>query len=241
MVTSQTVGPVHGMGIEASELGVPLRPGNEEGKELIKGIEPTEVQVAAIHDIEGSRLGHQEIEDIDVMEPSLCNFDERGYIPMKVQERMHLDRGFMFAERRPGKEGQAQVDCGGIESVGGSIEFDTEFFIGIQGSCLGDQNLAEVGVHSPVTFLIRLGQSAPRYPASYAEMVELLSAGPKAGFNIPEAFPVGQLSEGHAEILIHAGKAACMIIAPVTVNAFAKFIHRQIVHDLRKDRFPEIH
>jgi len=229
------------MGIEASELGVPLSPGNKEGKGLIKGIEPTEVQVAAIHDIEGSRLGHQELKDIDIMEPSLCNFDERGYIPLKIHERMHLDCGFMFAERRPGKQGQTQVDCGGIESVGGSIEIDTEIFIGIQGPCLGDQDLTEVGVNSPVTFFICLGQSASRYPASYAEMVELLSAGPKAGFNIPEAFSVGQLSEGHAEILVHAGKAACMIVAPVPVNAFAEFVHRQIVHDLRKDRFPDIH
>jgi len=119
------------MGIEASKLGIPLSPDNEESEELSKGIEPPEVQIATIHDIESSRLGYQDIEYIDVMELSLCDFNERGDIPLKIHECMHLDCGFMFAERRPGKEGQTQIDCGGIESVSSSIEFDTEFFIGI--------------------------------------------------------------------------------------------------------------
>jgi hypothetical protein len=89
------------MGVYSSDLGVFLGPRNEEGKKLGKNVESFKVQVTAIHYIEGSRFRNQDIKDIDIMESSLGNLDERGDVAAKIQESMHLDGGFMLAERRP--------------------------------------------------------------------------------------------------------------------------------------------
>ena len=125
------------------------------------------------------------------MKRSIGDFDERGNVATEIQERMHFNGGFMLTERRPGKEGQAKVDSRGIQSVGGLLGFDAEVFIGVNGSRLGKQDLAEVGIHPPVSLFIRLGKGAARYSSSDAEMIELLPAGTETGFNVPEAFPVG--------------------------------------------------
>lgn len=111
------------------------------------------------------------------MELSIGDFDERGDASTKVHEGMHFDGGLMLAERCPGKEGQAKVDGRGIQGVGGLLEFDAEVFIGVKGSRLGNQDLAEVGIHPPVPFFIRLGKGAARYSTSDAKMIELLPAG----------------------------------------------------------------
>jgi hypothetical protein len=59
--------------------------------------------------------------------------------------------------------------------------------------------------------------------------------------NIPQDFSLRKLCEDHAEKLIHLGEAAGVMIAVVSINAFTKFIHRHVVHDLRKYGFSCIH
>lgn len=59
--------------------------------------------------------------------------------------------------------------------------------------------------------------------------------------NIPQDFSLRKLCEGHAEKLINLGKAAGVIIVVVPINAFTKFIHRHVIHDLRKYGFSGIH
>jgi len=220
------------MGIDSSELRVFLGPCDEEGEDLGKDIEPFEVQITAIHDVERSRLGNKDVKDIDVMEVSSSDFDERGDVASEVHEGVHFDSGLMLAERRPRKEGEAKIDGRGIQGVGGLLEFDAKVFIGVKGARLGNHDLAEVGINPPVPFFVCLGNGAPRYSTSDAEMIKFLPAGTEAGLNIPEALPVGQLREGHTKILIHTGETACVIITVVPVNAFAEFIHRNILHDL---------
>ena len=89
------------MGVYSPDLGVFLGPRNKEGKKLGKNVESFKVQVTAIHDIERSRFRNQDVKDIDVMEHSLGNLDERGDVAAKIQESVHFDGSFMFAERRP--------------------------------------------------------------------------------------------------------------------------------------------
>jgi len=190
LIALQAVGSIHRMGVDSSEPRVFLGPCDEKGEELSKHVEPFEVQVSAIHDVEGSRFWDQDIKDIDVMERSVGDFDERGNVAADIQERMHFNGGFMLTERRPGKEGKAKVDGRGIQSVGGLLEFDAKVFIGVKGACLRNQDLAEVGVHPPVPFFVRLSKGAPRYSSSDAEMIKLLPAGTETGLNIPEALTV---------------------------------------------------
>jgi len=147
----------------------------------------------------------------------------------------------MLAERCPGKEGQAKVDRRGIQGVGGFFEFGAEVFISIKATRLGNQDLAEVSIYSPVPFFVRLGKSAPRYSSSDAEMIELLSAETEARLNITKALSVGELGKSHAKTLGKARKTLDLVVALITINTFTKFIHGQTIHDLRKYRPARIH
>jgi hypothetical protein len=72
-------------------------------------------------------------------------------------------------------------------------------------------------------------------------MIELFAHGSQTGFDIPETFPVSELSKSHAEILIQAGKASYSVIAVVSLDAIAEFVHWQEVHQLSKNYSSGIH
>ena len=160
LIASKTVGSIHRVGVDSPELVVFLGSCDEEGKQLSKNIEPFEVQVTAIHDVEGSRFGDQDVKDINVMKCPLGDFDKRGDVAPKVQESMHFDGGFMLSERCPREKRQTKVNGRGIQGVGGFFEFDAKVFIRVKGAGLRNQDLAEVGVHPPVPFFVRLGKGA---------------------------------------------------------------------------------
>jgi hypothetical protein len=59
--------------------------------------------------------------------------------------------------------------------------------------------------------------------------------------DVPQTLPVCELGESHAKELVPAGKALYLVVAVVTIDAFAKFVWRYKVHQLRKNCFPVIH
>ena len=67
----------------------------------MKATEPIEVDVSAIHDVDGTGLGHQLIEDIDVVQLAVADEDEGRDIAPQIQERVQLDRRFGRAEQHP--------------------------------------------------------------------------------------------------------------------------------------------
>ena len=71
---------------------------------------------------------------------------------------MQFDGAFGGPEARPGKDGQTQVDGGGIEGVDGVFEFDAEVLIEIELPGGMDEGLGEVGVDAPVAGLVGVGQ-----------------------------------------------------------------------------------
>ena len=71
---------------------------------------------------------------------------------------MQFDGTFGGAEAGPGKDGQAQVDGGGIKGVDGVFEFQSQVVVGIQGPGECDEGVGEVGVDAPVAGLVGVGQ-----------------------------------------------------------------------------------
>ncbi len=98
--------------IEPSEFEVGLGPDNKVGQALGEDIEPFEVKIPAVHDVERSRFGNEGIEDIDVMDATLGYFDEKRYIPAQIQKGVQLDRGLGFTEPRPREQRKTEVDGG---------------------------------------------------------------------------------------------------------------------------------
>jgi hypothetical protein len=47
----------------------------------------------------------------------------------------------------------------------------------------------------------------------------------QTNFDVPEALPIGQLSESHAEKLIPARKVFDLVVAVVTLNTLVKLVN----------------
>src|SRR5690242_3067321 len=91
--------------------------GNEEALALVEAIEPLEIQVSAVHDVEGARLGNQHIEDVDVVQFAVGNVNKTGNCPAQVEQCVQFDRGFRAAELGPRKHRETKVDGGGIQGI----------------------------------------------------------------------------------------------------------------------------
>ena len=55
-------------------------------------VKPAEIDVAAIHDIDGVSLGEQQIECVDVVELAVGYMDKARDISAQIQQRVHLHR-----------------------------------------------------------------------------------------------------------------------------------------------------
>ena len=104
-----------------------------------------------------------------------------------------------------------------------------------------NKDLGEVGVDAPVSHLVGMSQRVAGDFATDAHVVELLVGRAQAGLDVPQALPVGQLGEGHAQILVPAGEALDLVVAVVSLDAGAKLVCRQEVHQLREDRPSGVH
>ena len=82
----------------------------------VNTIQPLEIDVAAIHDIERAGLGHDLIKDVHVVHFAVGDADKRWDIAVQVQQRVHLDGG-LGREMRPREQRQAQVDGGGVQRI----------------------------------------------------------------------------------------------------------------------------
>ena len=143
---------------------------------------------------------------------------------------------------RPGKQRQAQVDDGGVPGEDGFLERHAELLVGVQGARLGDQDLGEVGVASPVALLVGVGQRvAGNLRATKTHVIEARLHGAPAGFDVAQAFAVGQLREGQGEELIQAGAALNLALTVVALHAAVKLLDREQSHDLREDGAAGVH
>ena len=112
------------------------------------------------------------------------------------------------AELGPGEQREAQVDGGRVQSVEGLIEIHADRMAGVQGPRDANQDLGEISINLPVARLVGVGQCRACDLAAESHVVELGAERTQAGFDVAQAFAVGQLGERHAEELIPAGEAA---------------------------------
>ncbi len=151
---------------------------------------------------------------------------------MEIHQRVELDGAFAFAKMGPRKKGETKVDRGGVEDIGGLIQGHTELVLGIKVSCSSDQHLSKVRIDSPVSVFVGFGEGASSDFAPNPSMVEFGLQGGQACFDLAKTFSVSQLSEGHAEKLIEAGKPSDSVIALVPSHTLVEFVFRQKVYEL---------
>jgi hypothetical protein len=72
-------------------------------------------------------------------------------------------------------------------------------------------------------------------------VVEFGLNGTETDLDIAETFSISQLSEGHTEKLIQAGKTLNLVMPPISFDTFAKLRQREEVDQLRENGLSNIH
>ena len=218
-------GFVDGPRVEASEPEVAFGSDDEEGRCLMDGIKAIEIQISTIDNVKGSWFEGQLIEDVDIVNLAVGDNDKGGDTSPEVQKGMQFHSAFVGSELGPWEKGETQIDGGGVQGIGGLIQFDSEGIVGIEATSLADENLGKVGIDSTISDLVGVGQGIARDISSEAHVIEFPLSRTQTCLDVSETFPIGQLSKGHAEELAPARKAFDLVVAVVSLNAFLKFVN----------------
>ena len=112
---------------------------------------------------------------------------------------MHLYRRFGAAKRRPWKQRQTEIYCGGVQCINGVLQVEPEVFFGVELAGLYDQPMRELGINSPVSSFVGICQSRAPDRRTNAHVVQLGRLRGETRFDIAQAFPLGQLRKHHRE------------------------------------------
>lgn len=232
---------VNGMRDATQKAEVFPRTSDEESAMQGPAIQSFEVEVTAIHDIEGARLRSELVQHIDIVNARRSNANKRWNLATQVEQRVQFQSVLRGTEVGPGKQCHAQVDGSGVEGIDGVGQVEPQVFVAVQPSRFCDQRLCEITVDTPVAGLIGIGQRAARNLAADAEMVELVLLGAQAGDDVAQTFAVAQLSEHHRKKMVPARKASHPIVAGVAFDAAPKLMSRQVIDQLRKEALSVVH
>lgn len=214
---------------------------NEKRRALIQLVEPPKIRICAVHDVEGSWLPDDLVQNVHVVEFSVGDVYKTRDGATQVHERVHFDGGFSPAKFRPGKQGEAKIDQGGIQCVGHLLDFHAEFFPGVKRPCNVYQDMSEVVKDSPISFRVRVGQRTSGDRSSKTGVVQFGLHGPETGFDVAETFASRDLREGHAKKLIEAREISHSSIAVIAMDAFVEFVFGEEIEELRKDDSSLVH
>lgn len=241
LVAVQASAPVHRPGIEPAEGQILFGPDDKEGQGFCQLVEPKEVEITTVYDVERADFQNQVVQNVDVVQLAVGNVDEGRDAAAKIEQGMQLDRPLGLSELCPGKDGQAQVDGGGVQSIDRLVEFHPEVFVQIEFAGNRYQCMGQVGVDAPVANFVGVGQSVPRHLRADIHVEELVALSPQTGFDVAQTFPKGQLGKNHAEKLVVTGEVLDLVIPPVALDASAESVQGQMFEDLRKDQLASIH
>lgn len=236
------VGPVYGVGVAPLELGVGLGAGDEEGIGLMDHKQTLEIQVPPVEQVEGAWLDGQQVQGVDLVGLAVADVNESGDGAAQIQQGVQFDSRLVRAKRCPWIRRQAQVYRRGIQGVDGCFQIDRHRLFGIQRARHGDQVLREVGVDLPRPGCIGVGQGVARNGlAAQTHVIQPPGLGTQIDLDVAQRLAVGQLSKGHGQELVHAGKLFNFVIAAVSGHASTESAQRQKRHELRENKFALVH
>jgi len=241
LVETQAGGFVHGAGVTAGAAEVLFGAGDEESAVLVDAMPAGEVEVAAIHDVERAGVPDELVEDVDVMHTAGGDNDDGGKVALEREQSVEFDGGLVLAKRGPRKQRETEVNGGGIQRIGGGLEFKTERIFGVKRGGLPDEDLGEIGKDAPVTIFVGIGQSAASGGLTDASVVEFRAKGRQAGFDVAQTFAPSQLGKCQHEELFVSGEFADAAVAVVTGDTLVELVFGEEVEELGEDGATFVH
>src|SRR5258708_19642977 len=190
LIANQPRASIDRMRITTLGFEVGFGAGDKEAFRLVQPIKPLEVDVSSVHDVESTRLGQQQVQNVDVVQFAIADVEKRRDVAAQIQQRVQLDGRLGRAKRSPSKYRQAQIDGAGIQSVDRGFEVDAKRVLGIKTTGDGDERLGKVGVDAPVPALVGIGRSTVRPPAHTVQLARLRA---QTLFGVAQTFSIGQL------------------------------------------------
>ena len=241
LVERQAGGFVHGPGVTPGTTEVLPGAGDEESPALMQPMPPGEVEVAAIHDVERASFPDQLVEDVDVMNTACRDNDDGGKVALEGQQGVEFNGGLVPPKRGPWKQRETQVNGGGVQRIGRSLEFEAEWFLGVECGGLLDEDVGEVGKDAPVAFFVGLGQRAAGGGLANPGVIEFRAEGRQTGFDVAQTFAPRRLREGQHEKLFVSGQFADAEVAVVTGETLVELVFGQEVEQLGEDGATFVH
>ena len=204
-------------------------------------IKAGKVDVATIHDVDGSGFRQEPIEGMNVVQLAIRDVDKTRNVAPQVEQRVHLHRRLGGAEVRPRKDRQAQSDGRRVQGVDGIGQVQPPFFVDVQRPRLGDEPLGQRRMDTPVAPFVGIGQRRAPDRLAEAHVIEFRCVDREAGLDVAQAFPVGQLGEGHGPVLLGAGKRPDPVIAAIPVDDPRESSPWQEVHELSEQGLAGVH
>ena len=214
---------------------------NEERHVDSERVEPLEVGVAAIEQIESSGLDRDLVEEIDVVKLAIRDVDEARNRATQIDLRVQLDGALAPAKPRPRKEGEAEVDGRRIESVDRLLQFHAERVVGVELARTLDEGMSEIGINAPVARFVGIGEGAASNVSTEAGVIELCPHCTQTDLDIAQPIAIRELGKGHAEELVEAREVADAMIAFVSSDASVEGVLGQEIQKLREDTATCVH
>jgi len=137
------------------------------------GVEEAVVAVAAVHDDDTAFRGGEGAGNGHFMPFAVGDEGEGRQVPVMIEHQVELDGSLRLPELRPGGEGEALVDGGGVQAVERIFEAEVLHFPWPNRLALGEEFAKEPLVELRGLVGIGVGQRAFARRRFDAEMIEL--------------------------------------------------------------------
>ena len=204
------------------------------------------MQLTAIHDVNRSGLGQQDVEPLDVVQFAVGEGNEARNVAAHVEQRMPLQRCLGGAKRGSWKDRQAQIDRRGIRCVSGILPLESEALAKVALSGLRHQALSEFGMDVPVSGFVGIDPKGYQGPRGALDLlaespgVALGRLRPEAELDVTKTLAVGQLCEGPHPQWLGAGQRLHAAVAVVIIDAAREGLSGQKVHALSENRLAKM-
>jgi len=241
LIRDHAAAPVGGRGINPMGIQIGLGTRDEEGTALVQRMQAGEVDIPAIHDVNGTGFGDQHIKSMNIVQLAVRDMDEARDVAAPIEQRVHPHGGFGGPKMGPREHRHAQIDGRGVQRIDGVGQVQAKVFCGVETSGLGDQPLSELSIDAPVARLVGIGERGTVDRIARAHMVKLRRLGREARLNVPQTLAIGQLCERHDLILRSTGQLSHRAVAVVARDNPVKRARRQKIHELCEQRLAGVH
>jgi len=197
LIAAQTGFHGHGLGTLARKSEAVFGPCDKERPGSADQIQAFEINVAAIHHIEGCGFENQFVEPENIVLAGTGDENAGRNGTSQVDLGVHLDSRLYPSKIGPREKRQRQIDGGRVECVDRVFDIEADVFPGIKRTRFGHKTFGQVFPKPPVARLVGIRKSGSGYRFSKTQMVSRTRPCVEAVGNVSQPLPPSELSKRH--------------------------------------------